>query len=131
MDSIKKAIRLIQEGRWFEALILILMIGGVFYFLYWWNTGRWKSKGKCSSCRGVGTVVRRNGRIEVCPICKGTGKPNDKEGLRFSPKTKKSKKEVEIDFSQRILCRDGNCIGIINEQGVCNTCGKPYTGEPD
>jgi len=32
-------------------------------------------------------------------------------------------------FSERILCRDGNCIGIINERGVCNICGKPLTRE--
>jgi hypothetical protein len=35
----------------------------------------------------------------------------------------------EIDFSRRILCSDGNCIGVINEQGICKVCGKPYTGE--
>ncbi len=75
-DKIIKAIQLIREGRWFEAIILILMFGGVIYFVYWWNTGRWESKGKCSSCRGVGTVVRRNGRIDTCPQCRGTGKPD-------------------------------------------------------
>ena len=36
--------------------------------------------------------------------------------------------EREIDFSERTLCSDGNCIGIINEKGVCNVCGKPYVG---
>ncbi len=35
----------------------------------------------------------------------------------------------EIDFSKRILCSDGACIGVINEHGVCSECGKPYTGE--
>ena len=35
----------------------------------------------------------------------------------------------EIDFSQRILCSDGSCIGVINEKGICNVCGKPYIGE--
>ena len=35
----------------------------------------------------------------------------------------------EEDFSKRILCSDGNCIGVINEQGVCKVCGKPYAGE--
>jgi hypothetical protein len=40
------------------------------------------------------------------------------------------REEVEVNFSERKLCSDGNCIGIINEQGVCNVCGKPYTGEP-
>lgn len=38
--------------------------------------------------------------------------------------------EGQNDFSQRTLCSDGNCIGVINERGVCNICGKPYTGEP-
>lgn len=33
------------------------------------------------------------------------------------------------DFSSRILCSDGNCIGVVNEQGVCNVCGKPFTKE--
>jgi len=27
---------------------------------------------------------------------------------------------------ERIPCSDQNCIGVINEQGVCSTCGKPY-----
>ncbi len=38
--------------------------------------------------------------------------------------------EEEDDFSRRKLCSDGTCIGIINEKGVCNICGKPYTGAP-
>jgi hypothetical protein len=37
------------------------------------------------------------------------------------------KEKVEIDFSDRIPCSDGSCIGIINEEGVCNICKKPYT----
>ena len=36
----------------------------------------------------------------------------------------------EIDFSERILCSDGTCIGIV-EKGVCKICGKPYVPEPD
>ena len=35
----------------------------------------------------------------------------------------------EIDFSERILCSDGTCIGIV-EKGACKTCGKPYVPEP-
>ena len=38
--------------------------------------------------------------------------------------------EREDDFSERKLCSDGNCIGVINEGGICNICGKPYTEEP-
>lgn len=40
------------------------------------------------------------------------------------------REEGEVDFSERKLCVDGNCIGVINENGVCNICGKPYTEEP-
>ena len=51
---------------------------------------------------------------------------SNKEILEFS---RKSKEKVKADFSQRILCSDGNCVGFINNQGVCSICEKPYTGE--
>ena len=35
-----------------------------------------------------------------------------------------------VDISDRTACSDGTCIGIINEKGVCNICGQPYTGDP-
>jgi len=35
--------------------------------------------------------------------------------------------QEENDFSDRILCSDGSCIGIIDEKGFCRECGKPYT----
>ncbi len=33
------------------------------------------------------------------------------------------------DFSERILCSDGSCIGVIDEKGFCKVCGKPHTPE--
>jgi len=38
-------------------------------------------------------------------------------------------KKVETDFSERVPCSDGNCIGTINERGVCNVCGNPCIGK--
>jgi len=35
------------------------------------------------------------------------------------------------DFSRRILCSDGTCIGVIGENGVCKVCGKPYAPESE
>jgi hypothetical protein len=35
----------------------------------------------------------------------------------------------EVDFSERVACSDGNCIGTVNEKGVCGICGKAYAGE--
>jgi hypothetical protein len=43
---------------------------------------------------------------------------------------KRVKQEEKVDLSERTLCSDGNCIGTVNEQGVCNICGKPYDEEP-
>jgi len=35
----------------------------------------------------------------------------------------------ENEWDQRILCVDGNCIGIIGADGRCKLCGRPYDGE--
>jgi hypothetical protein len=33
------------------------------------------------------------------------------------------------DWEKRVLCSDGNCIGVIGSNGRCKECGKPYDGE--
>ncbi|BBO85295.1 hypothetical protein DSCO28_58610 [Desulfosarcina ovata subsp. sediminis] len=33
------------------------------------------------------------------------------------------------EWEQRILCSDGNCIGVIGSDGRCKECGKPYDGQ--
>jgi hypothetical protein len=33
------------------------------------------------------------------------------------------------DWEKRVLCSDGNCIGVIGPDGRCKECGKPYEGE--
>jgi hypothetical protein len=35
----------------------------------------------------------------------------------------------DSEWDQRILCSDGNCIGIIGADGRCKTCGLPYDGQ--
>ena len=34
----------------------------------------------------------------------------------------------DSDWDNRKLCSDGNCIGVIGENGHCNECGKKYQG---
>lgn len=41
--------------------------------------------------------------------------------------TQKSK--ADIEWENRVLCSDGNCIGIIGPDGRCKACGKPYAGD--
>ncbi len=75
--------------------------------------------GKCSSC---GSEV-----FEESLFCHRCGMKLETPPADHAPKEKEGD---GIDFSQRILCSDGNCIGVINEKGFCKVCGKPFTGEP-
>jgi len=33
------------------------------------------------------------------------------------------------DWDNRVLCSDGNCIGVIGVDGRCKECGKKYEGD--
>jgi len=36
--------------------------------------------------------------------------------------------DADSHWDDRILCSDGNCIGVIGADGRCKECGKPYEG---
>ena len=40
-----------------------------------------------------------------------------------------SKNQADIEWENRRLCSDDNCIGVIGSDGRCKECGKPYEGE--
>ena len=40
-----------------------------------------------------------------------------------------SKNQADIEWDNRRLCSDGNCIGVIGPDGLCSECGKPYEGK--
>ncbi len=63
------------------------------------------------SCQSCGGEI-----LEKSAFCSWCGKP--------------VKREERLDFSDRIPCGDGTCVGTINENGVCTVCGKPYPGTP-
>ncbi len=35
---------------------------------------------------------------------------------------------TDMEWQQRVLCSDGNCIGVIGSDGHCKECGKEYEG---
>ena len=43
-----------------------------------------------------------------------------------APAQRTTEEPGESDFSKRVLCSDGTCIGVVNEEGICKVCGKPY-----
>ena len=52
----------------------------------------------------------------------------NEEHDRVSPNGEAETQEAS-DWDERILCSDGNCIGVIGPDGHCKECGKPYEGE--
>ena len=36
---------------------------------------------------------------------------------------------TDLDWEHRVLCSDGNCIGVIGPNGCCKECGRPYETE--
>lgn len=40
----------------------------------------------------------------------------------------KEPKQTDLDWQHRVLCSDGNCIGVIGPDGNCKECGKKYEG---
>jgi len=60
----------------------------------------------------------------------------DKEQINYAIENYKPDKEKlknslknNNDLQERILCSDGNCIGVINNDGYCNECGKPNSNK--
>ena len=37
--------------------------------------------------------------------------------------------KADTHWDQRVLCSDGNCIGVIGADGRCKACGMIYEGE--
>lgn len=72
-----------------------------------------------TTCGQCGTVVLRLG-----PFCYTCGNELDEVQL-----TNRETEREDIDFSSRILCSDGTCIGVVDEKGICKVCGKPYSPE--
>jgi hypothetical protein len=48
--------------------------------------------------------------------------------LLMNQARKQIRTESESEWDKRILCSDGNCIGVIGPDGRCKECGKPYEG---
>jgi len=51
---------------------------------------------------------------------------SDKHNNHFDESSPETDSESESEWDKRILCSDGNCIGVIGPDGRCKECGKPY-----
>ena len=71
-----------------------------------------------------------------CPVCAEVIKLEAIKcrfcGEKFDPADvarQVAKVRNEDSFENRVLCSNGNCIGVIGPDGRCNVCGQPY--KPD
>ena len=41
----------------------------------------------------------------------------------------KKKSKIDIEWENRVLCSDGNCIGVIGPDKRCKECGRLFEGK--
>jgi hypothetical protein len=108
----------------------------------------WENRTLCSDETCIGTIGL-NGKCRVCG--KPLGQVNEEDApsgevpLREDTKEDVSQSEVhtkdditekieveeaegidssDVDWENRVLCSDENCIGVIGPDGKCKECGK-------
>ena len=90
--------------------------------------------GRCKECgkKYEGTLpedyssAKEEPPPEDISIEKEDSSPEDLDVAAESNENDESK--TDDDWQDRVLCSDGNCIGVIGPDGRCRECGKPYEG---
>ena len=97
----------------------------------------------CPNCGATGRIPDEKvkiGRRVRCPSCQTTieiavvsHQANTSQDIRQKEKEgisrtlqESNKVAQRNDFREKVLCSDGNCIGVIGEDGLCTVCKKPY-----
>lgn len=106
----------------------------------------WKARTLCSDGNCIG-VVGADGRCKVCGRAYAGDLPDvvdeaaaddaggaaedvddavtPADGIDPPPP---AAADADDDWTQRTLCIDGNCIGVVGPDGRCKVCGKPHPG---
>jgi hypothetical protein len=92
----------------------------------------WQRRTLCSDENCIG-VIGPDGRCKECGK-KYEGPTLEKTVVEEDTAEPEAEADLETestadaDWDNRLLCRDGNCIGVIGPDGRCKECGKPYEG---
>ena len=99
------------------------------------TVGEWDQRQLCPDGGCVG-VIGDNGQCKVCGRVAPNWGDERNRGLVASTDDDDDEADEEEDqadnvseappgeWSDRKLCPDGGCIGVIGEDGKCNACGK-------
>jgi hypothetical protein len=100
----------------------------------------WENRILCSDGNCIG-VIGADGRCKECgklydgtlPDTAGADEEDEpvedvEEEMPAAAAESEAEEEspADSDWENRVLCRDGNCIGVIGPDGKCKECGKPY-----
>jgi hypothetical protein len=96
----------------------------------------WENRVLCSDGNCIG-VIGADGRCKECgkkfdgqlpeeSAIEVEEAPPEEEVIEEAVEsTKIDDSPADDDWENRILCSDGNCIGVIGADGRCKECGKP------
>ena len=99
----------------------------------------WENRKLCSDGNCIG-VIGADGRCKECgkayedPLPTGSSfaeeepPPEENEPLEAAEPDEIDESPADDHWSDRKLCSDGNCIGVIGTDGRCKECGKLYKG---
>jgi hypothetical protein len=107
------------------------------------HSSDWDSRVLCSDGNCIG-VIGPDGHCKECgrkhdgelPEMKDSGEDDDAvaDEVNVSEATTELLDDADADpepiadddeWGNRVLCSDGNCIGVIGTDGKCKECGKP------
>lgn len=82
----------------------------------------------CSDGNCLG-VIGEDGRCKLCgrPADASESAGSDEGWSRHDDHDGEVQQDADGDhgdFSERALCPDGNCVGVIGEDGRCKVCGR-------
>lgn len=104
------------------------------------NDTEWENRVLCSDGNCIG-IIGKDGKCKVCglpyegslPFQSTPEADQDPEAevdrvTMENPEQQSDSDEpvMDDDWEKRVLCSDGNCIGVIGPDGRCKECGKPY-----
>lgn len=95
----------------------------------------WENRTLCKDGNCIG-VIGEDGRCKECGLRYDGDLPPQTDPRTESPPepdiTTQSDTEIlpDDDWENRVLCPDGNCIGVIGPDGRCKVCGKLYNEQP-
>jgi hypothetical protein len=98
----------------------------------------WEDRILCSDGNCIG-VIGADGRCKECgmkyegelpeKIAVEKEEPAEVENEAMPAATEErnppEESPADDDWEHRVLCSDGNCIGVIGPDGKCKECGKP------